>query len=216
VRIYAVADVHANAARLERIQATIHNRQPDVLVIAGDIINYRRPEPVLERLNRMPVPVLVVRGNSDPAFLEKRFSDYPNIVSLHAQTVPVNATPFVGLSGTVPVPFRSRIGFRQRHLFDRVAPLIDGQTVLVVHPPPFGVQDRFLRRLHAGSRMVYDLMEKRKPRVLICGHIHEDAGTVCAGSTLVVNCSMARFGNGALITLQPGLAPRAEMLGADE
>ncbi len=212
MRIYAVADVHAHSDRLERIEATIHNRRPDVLVIAGDSINYRRSEPVLEQLNRMPVPVLVVRGNSDPASLENRLFDYPNIISLHAKAITVRATPFVGIGGTVPLPFRSRIGFRQKHLFDRVSALIDRQSVLVVHPPPLGVQDRFLRRVHAGSRMVYDLMEKTRPRVLICGHIHEDAGAAYVGQTLVINCSMPRFGNGAMITLHPGLAPVVQML----
>jgi Icc-related predicted phosphoesterase len=210
--IYAVADVHADAKRIERIRSAINRHHPEVLVVAGDIINYLHPDPVLEQINTMPVPVLVVRGNSDPAYVEKRFFNYANIVPLHANRITIKTTPFVGISGTVPVPFRTRIGFRQKGLFDKVGALIDSATVLVVHPPPWGVLDRVLGMLHAGSKMVCDLIKKTRPHVLICGHIHEAAGVFRAGETLVVNCSMPHAGNGALIELEAGKMPRVEML----
>ena len=199
--IYAVADIHADSKRLDRIGENITTHCPDVLVIAGDIINYIKPSPVFKFLNTLPVPVLAVRGNSDPLYVEKRFKNYSNLTSLHLNRVTIGSTPFAGLSGTIPLPFRNRVCFREKRLMDKISPLIDRQTILVVHPPPWGVLDQVLGRFHSGSKMVRDLVDKTRPQLLICGHIHEAAGTARIGDTLVVNCSVPKTGQGMMIEL---------------
>ena len=55
-------------------------------------------------------------------------------------------------------------------------------------------------------------METVRPQVLICGHIHEQAGWDHLGSTLVVNCAVNRKYKGALIFMEPGKPPEAQML----
>ncbi len=56
------------------------------------------------------------------------------------------------------------------------------------------------------------LIEERKPRLLICGHIHERAGVAQVGSTVVVNCAMSRTSAGAIIDLNGSLPPEVEMV----
>jgi len=199
--IYAVADIHADFKRLARIGENIKRHSPDVLVIAGDIINYFKPSPVFKYLNTLPVPVFAVRGNSDPLYIEKQFKNYSNLTSLHLNRVTIQSVPFAGLSGTIPLPFRNRVCFREKLLMDKITPLIDRQTILVVHPPPWGVLDQVLGRFHSGSKMVRDFVDKTRPRILICGHIHEAAGVDEIGETTVVNCSMPKTGKGMMIEL---------------
>lgn len=199
MRIYAVADIHANFKRLDRIAENIATHCPDVLVIAGDIINYIKPSPVFKFLNTLPVPVVAVRGNSDPLYIEKRFKNYSNLTSLHLNRVIIGSMPFAGFSGTIPLPFRNRVCFREKLLMDKIGPLIDRQTILVVHPPPWGVLDQVLGRFHSGSKMVRNLVDKTRPRLLICGHIHEAAGKAKIKDTVVVNCSLPGTGQGMMI-----------------
>lgn len=212
MKIYAVADIHARSWRLENIRSAVDALRPDALVIAGDIINYIRPGPVLDVLDALPVPVFVVRGNSDLFFLEKHFAASANITSLHASRAMLEGVPLVGISGAIPVPFRTRVRWREKKLFADIASLIDEQTVLVVHPPPFGARDRVGKKFSAGSKGVRSLVEQVRPAVIICGHIHEDAGAARIGSSLVVNCCMTGNYRGALITIQPGRKPEVEML----
>jgi hypothetical protein len=80
-------------------------------------------------------------------------------------------------------------------------PRVRRETVLVAHPPPLGVLDRAFGMLHAGSPGLRDLIRQTEPRLLICGHIHEAAGSERMGRTLVVNAAMGRRGGGALIRL---------------
>lgn len=202
MKIYAVADIHARSQRLENIRAGIAELQPDCVIIAGDIISYFHPGPVFSALDALAVPVFVVRGNSDPAYLDKRFEMFSNITSLHARKIVFKKIPLVGISGAIPVPFRSRIRFMEKGLLARIKPLVDQKTVLVVHPPPYGARDRVGGKVSAGSKGVRALVEETRPAVVICGHIHEDAGIDWIGSTVVVNCCMTGKNRGALITLK--------------
>jgi uncharacterized protein len=210
--IYAVADIHADPERIERIRSMVSLHHPDVLVIAGDIINYIHPEKTFKQLNEMSLPVLMVRGNSDPGYIEKHFEKFSNLTSLHLNRVMVKSISFTGLSGTIPLPFRNRVRFREKALMNRVYPLIDPQTVLVVHPPPWGTLDQVMGRFHSGSKMVREIVEKTRPRLLICGHIHEAAGIENIGRTTVVNCSMPATGQGVMIELDQNLNVRCQQL----
>ena len=206
--IYAVADIHANPERIEHIRRTVSAHHPDVVVVAGDIINYLHPEKTFAQLNEMSLPVLMVRGNSDPGYIEKHFKKFSNLTSLHLNRVTVKSIAFTGLSGTIPLPFRNRVRFREKALINSVYPLIDAQSIVVVHPPPWGVLDQVMGRFHSGSKMVREIVEKTQPKLLICGHIHEASGIETIGQTTVVNCSMAMTGRGVMIELDQNLSVR--------
>ena len=210
--IYAVADIHADPERLRRIRDVVSAHKPDAMVVAGDMINYIRPGKTFNILNGLSVPVLAVRGNSDPLYIEKYFHQFTNLTSLHLNQVTIQSTPFAGLSGTIPLPFRNRVCFREQNLMNKVYPLIDSQTVFVVHAPPWGVLDQVMGRFHSGSKMVRHLVNKTHPRLLICGHIHEAAGISEIGETTVVNCSLPRTGQGMMIELEDGGKSVIEMV----
>jgi Icc-related predicted phosphoesterase len=212
MRIYAVADIHGKDSRFAKIEVQLARHQPDILVVAGDLVNYRHPGPVLTRLNALPLPVLVIRGNTDLKRVENLFRFYPNLRPLHLSPVMIQGVPLVGLSGTVPVPFRSRIRFRERDLFKRAATLVTSQTVLVAHPPPYGFLDEVAGRFHAGSRRLFDLVTANQPAFLLCGHIHERPGIIRMGRSIVVNCNVARDRAGALIDIRPGRSRAATLL----
>ncbi|MDM8536311.1 metallophosphoesterase [Desulfobacterales bacterium HSG17] len=210
MRFYAVADIHARKGRFNKIRDDIEKYRPQVLLVAGDMISFVRADPVLSCLNDMPVPVLIVRGNSDPAYVEKKLPMFTNITSLHLNPVVVRGIQFLGLSGTIPVPFRSRIRFREKALFDQMQSIVDHETILVAHPPPWGTLDEAGGKFHAGSKAMRNLIHKKQPRLYVCGHIHEASGVTFQGETMVVNCSMPGREKGALIEVGKGNGIRLE------
>jgi hypothetical protein len=212
MRLYAVADVHARAARLDRLGEAVARLGPDAVVIAGDVTAYLDPDPVIARLARLPVPVLVVRGNSDLPVVARLLDHHARTTHLHLRAVEVGGVRVVGVSGTLPVPFATRLGLGEAAVLRRLEPLVDRETVLVAHPPPRGTLDEAFGRFHAGSAALRDLVLRREPAVLLCGHIHERRGIAQLGRTLVVNCSVGRGGDGVLVTIDAGEPPRAELL----
>ncbi len=66
--------------------------------------------------------------------------------------------------------------------------LIDEKTVLVTHAPPFGTGLGVLSdKKDVGSKRLADFIVSKKPKVLLCGHVHEGAGKATLGSTTCIN-----------------------------
>ncbi|MBT4364775.1 MAG: phosphoesterase [Desulfobacterales bacterium] len=210
--VYAVADIHSRKARLEIIKKNIEEYKPDALIVAGDITNYINPKPILSQLNSLSIPVLTVRGNSDLKRVDKIIDGSDSIHTLHLKEVHTNGSCFVGISGTIPVPFSSRLAFNERKVLDKIEPLLHRDSVLVTHTPPFGILDEVLGKYHAGCKSLYESINRCQPCLVICGHIHESTGSAFVNKTLVVNCSIGRSGEGALIELNNGLSPKVEFI----
>ncbi len=212
MRIYAVSDIHGHPKKLAQIQANIAENSPDVLVVAGDLTSYRGSRRVVSALNDMGLPVLGVRGNSDLPVVDRLLRSFSRTDSLHLKEVRFEGVGFTGVSGAIPVPFRTRIRWVETPLAERMQGLVHPESILVTHPPPWGTLDEVLGKFHAGSRWVEGIVLKCEPRMLICGHIHERPGVAHLGRTLVVNCNVAGRNGGAMIDLEKGKEPLVRML----
>jgi Icc-related predicted phosphoesterase len=201
MRIYAVADIHGQSHKIELIRNNTLKLNPDVIVVAGDITNYVGSIRILTLLNDIPVPVLAVRGNSDLPRIENLFEYFSNISPLHLKRVTIDGTPFVGVSGCIPIPFSSRICLNQAQIFEKLKPMIKNNSVLVAHPPPRGTLDEVLSKFHAGCQGLAEVIKMYRPRLMISGHIHESSGSSFIGRTVVVNCAMGKNHAGAVIEL---------------
>jgi uncharacterized protein len=83
--------------------------------------------------------------------------------------------------------------------------LLKPASVLVTHYPPFKLQDKIFIGTHGGSKELRSLIDTYKPRLVLCGHIHEDPGTTTIGDMMVVNCSMGKRTEGALVEISDTL-----------
>jgi hypothetical protein len=214
--IYAAADIHGHRERIRRLERQIAAHRPDLLVLAGDISRRRQPDVMLDRLNRLDLPVLLIRGNSDSRNLARMLPSFPRLRSIHMSVARFSGVEIAGIGGTLPLPFHSRLGLKEREAVTRMSGMLKAHSVLVVHPPPYGVRDRVLGRFHAGSRAVRRLVDGCSPALVICGHIHEQAGVETIGRTTVVNCAMGRASAGALIYYDGRLSPVCRMLSPNQ
>lgn len=176
VRILAFADLHGRSERITRVRALVAEHAPDLVVLSGDLTHVEEGAEALTLLHTLPVPILAVPGNMDGAHAVDE-------IRRHG-----------GLAGEMPAVVQ---GFSFGGPDVRTA-----CDVLVTHEPPLGTLDLTFLRTRAGSRKVLDLLLRYRPRVLVCGHIHEAPGVARLEETLVVNCSMGNGKNaGALIEL---------------
>jgi len=212
MRIFAASDLHGKKRHFAALQDGIRQSRADAVVLAGDILNYRRRPELLLLLEALPVPVFIVRGNSDPVYLERWAAQSRNVRSLHLNRVALNGVDLVGVGGTLPIPFHSRAGWHEAQTLRRLAPMVHSRTIVVAHPPPWGCRDQVMGRFHAGSRGLSKLIHERSPAVIICGHIHEAAGVDRMGDTVVVNCALGPHRYGAAVVLEDSQAPAVTML----
>jgi Icc-related predicted phosphoesterase len=197
-RIYAVSDIHGNADSLSVVEKNVTELKPDLLIIPGDIAGLFSKNQTLKRLGALDIEIMAVRGNSDIFMSDRDFASF-GIIPLHLAQIQKEGFKLVGINGALPLPFHTRIRFNEKALEKKLMGLVDTKTILVAHPPPFGIRDEVLGVLHAGSRLIRNVIDRRKPKMVLCGHIHERAGQSKAGQTLVVNCSFSKFCSGVLI-----------------
>ena len=212
MRIYAVADIHGRKHRISSILDTISDLKPDLLVLAGDICSLFNSSEVISSFGNLSLPVLAIRGNSDSKKIETALPGFPNISFLNFSEVIINGFSFIGIGGTIPAPFASRIQISEKKTIKRLESLVKNDSILIAHPPPRGILDEVLGKFHAGCRSLNEIILKCQPQLFICGHIHERPGSAFLGKTFVVNCSIGMKGKGALIELNVDRPPVAEMV----
>jgi Icc-related predicted phosphoesterase len=200
VKLLLFSDLHANpeAARalVERAEAV------DVVVGAGDFGNVRRQLHVcLDVLKAIDRPAVLVAGNNESTEeLAQACRAWPTAHVLHGSAVTVAGVTFFGIGGGIPVtPFGS---WSYDFTEDEAAALLAAAPpgcVLVSHSPPQGAADRTSNGQSLGSVAVRQAVERLRPVLVVCGHIHSSAGTqALIGPSPVVNAGP----NGALWALE--------------
>ena len=158
--------------------------------MCGDITQFGPGELAKNFLDQIPIDTLAVTGNIDSVDVEKGIDD-SKATKIEMKKVFKKGFSFVGLTG---------LYYDHIKIIDEKK-MIDEKTILVTHVPPYDSKDKVFIGMHGGSKELRELVDKYQPRLVLCGHIHEDPGFTKIGNTMVINCSMGKKGEGALIDL---------------
>ena len=185
MRLLVFSDVHRDkrqAARLAEMAA-----DADVVVAAGDFASVHRGlEELIDMLVVIETPTVLVPGNNETDdALRAACRGWRAATVLHGDGATVDGVRFYGLGAGVPTtPWPWSFDLTEEEAAERLAGCPE-ECVLVVHSPPKGHVDGD-RSL--GSEAILHTIEAKRPRLAVCGHIHEAAGEESRiGPTLVVN-----------------------------
>jgi Icc-related predicted phosphoesterase len=187
MRILAFSDLHRSFHRAERVVEKADG--VDLVIGAGDFSSLGRGlDRMIGILAAISAPAVLVCGNHErPDVLRRVCAGWESATVLHGTGITVGDVPVWGLGGAVPpTPFPWGFDIPE----DDAACLLDDCPeggILVSHSPPSGVLDTAMRR-HLGSRSVLAAIERRRPRLVVCGHIHQCWGQEASiGPTRVLN-----------------------------
>lgn len=187
MKLLAFSDLHRDGQRAERLVELA--READVVVGAGDYATMRMGlESTIEILSAIEAPTVLVPGNAESdTELWQACSGWPSAHVLHGQGMDIDGTSFFGLGGGVPpTPFPWSFDLSEDEAASKLESCPEG-AVLIVHSPPKGYVDAVHGR-HLGSRGVLQTIERKRPALVVCGHIHQCWGSEAAiGTTPVVN-----------------------------
>jgi uncharacterized protein len=160
-------------------------READVVLCAGDLASVHRGlEETVAVLAAIATPTFLVPGNNETDDeLRAACAGWPAATVLHGEGVEVDGVPVFGLGGGVPeTPWDWSFDLSE----EEAASLLEHcpeAAVLVVHSPPKGHVDKGI-----GSAAVLRAIEEKRPRLAICGHVHECWGQESRiGATRVLN-----------------------------
>jgi Icc-related predicted phosphoesterase len=204
MRILAMTDVHGSKHALDFISQFASRYEPDILCIAGDISHFGPVEWAGELMdqidNQIGVPCLTVPGNCDPPETVEAIKE-SRVTGLHLKSEEVGGIKFVGLGGSSTTPFPTLFEWEDDYAM-QIDGLLDDSSVLLSHNPPLGCLDSTHFVKNVGSKSLREMVDRRQPRLVICGHIHEARGIAELGRTRLVNPGMLAKGFAAVIDME--------------
>ncbi len=187
MRLLAFSDLHRDRGQAQRLAARSH--EADVVVAAGDFASFHVGlRGVIDALSEIIVPTVLVPGNneSDTA-LWRACGGWKAAHVLHGEAAEIDGVQFFGLGAGVPkTPFPWSFDLSEEEAAAKLERCPEG-AVFVVHSPPKGHVDEAHGR-HLGSEAILRAIERTKPPLALCGHVHDEWGQESrVGETRVVN-----------------------------
>jgi len=192
LKFVAISDTHCRHQSLRLPKG-------DVLLHAGDISYKGKKSEVMDFLEWFKKQdfkhKIFIAGNHDfffekekPQEIKKLIPD--NIIYLKDEFVMVESIKIWG-SPFTPWFFNWAFNERRGALLARHWQKIPADTdILMTHGPVFGILDMVVNEQHVGCKDLLEKVKELKPKVHVCGHIHEDYGTVKRFGTKFINASV--------------------------
>jgi predicted phosphohydrolase len=171
----------------------------DVLLHAGDV-SYRSTLPeikdFLHWFAAQPFAAKVfIAGNHDFFFEREKEATIRNLLPdgvyyLKDEPCCING---VNIWGSPYTPWFYRWAFNKRRgepLAQHWAKIPANTDVLLTHGPAYGILDMLLNEQHAGDRDLLRKILEIKPKVHVCGHIHESYGMIKRHGIRFINACM--------------------------
>ena len=187
MKILAFSDLHSDmAATATLIKASA---EADLVIIVGDFCNYHKDLAAsVAPLAEIPCPILAVPGNHETVD-ELTAAATDNMTVLHGQTRAVGNLSFFGIGYGIPTtPFGDWSCDLSEAEASEILEGCNQIDVLISHSPPKGIADTTSSGISVCSTAVRAAGERLKPKLLLCGHIHEAWGQKgLIGETIVQN-----------------------------
>ena len=198
VRIVCVSDTHNRTDGLAVPDG-------DVLLHAGDLTGHGKPDELAQAvrwLTSLPhAHKIVVAGNHDfllqdqPARARRLLAEVPGLVYLEDELATVAG---LRIWGSPWQPWFYDWAFNLPRDGDELAAVWAqvpaGVDVLLTHSPAHGILDRTSRGDAAGCERLRAELARIRPRLHVCGHIHEAYGEMHVDGTHHVNASTCDLG----------------------
>jgi Icc-related predicted phosphoesterase len=187
VKLLAFSDLHTDLRQAEKLVEL--SAAAEVVVGVGDFASVHAGlAETIGTLRAIERPVVLVPGNNETDdALREACRGWDAAIVLHGEGAQVEGVAFFGLGAGVPItPWDWSFDLSEEEAA-RMLEACPDDCVLAVHSPPRGHVD-LSHGEHLGSASVLSAIEAKRPRIALCGHIHEQWGRESTiGPTRVIN-----------------------------
>ena len=189
MKLLLFSDIHndfPSASKLVELSLKV-----DVVVGAGDYcVSSRGLDDIIAALSVILKPTVLVPGNAEShEELAQACRSWPNARVLHGSQITLDDVTFYGIGGGIPItPFGAWSYDFSEDEAKKLLQDLESGGVLISHSPPKGVLDMSSDGRSLGSEAVREIIGIKKPKLVVCGHIHGSAGQIAQlGPTNVIN-----------------------------
>jgi uncharacterized protein len=217
MKVLIVSDGHGAIEMLDRLEPVA--KDADFILYGGDFAEFGKIEtgkPFLERLTALHDRIFAVSGNCDDGNFKELLEDYD--ISIEGSLSYFSGLMFSGsgggskFTGTTPNERTDEELVSDLHLVAESAEGAEADEsalwdnlVIITHNPPANTKcDMIPGGVHVGSPLIKAFIEKHKPLLAVCGHIHESAAIDMVGPTTLVNPGSLAEGKYAIAEISGG------------
>ncbi|MBT3395139.1 hypothetical protein HOA59_00275 [archaeon] len=189
MKLLVFTDVHGHNSSIKSIIKKAKKEKPDFLVCAGDLTDWGRGvKKVLKKFEELKIPLLLISGNHEESIdLRKISSKFEYVIFLDNGSYEFEDFIFFGYGDGVFATkdkYFEKISKKFISSIDRKKKLI-----FITHVPPYKTKLDLLPLIgHSGNESVKKFVLKHKPRLVLCGHLHENFGKKeVVGNSLILN-----------------------------
>jgi len=176
VRLLAFSDLHRDLGQGAELVAMA--AEADVVIGAGDFASVHEGlAETIAALAAIEAPTVLVPGNNETEeALRAATAEWDAATVLHGGGATIDGVEFYGLGAGVPVtPWEWSFDLDDASAAEMLTDCPEG-AVLVLHSPPKGHCDEAGEGNHFGSPALLEAIGAKRPRLAVCGHIHESWG----------------------------------------
>lgn len=187
MKLFAFTDSHGNKKIIFALIKKIQSSNPDIIICAGDLTNFSMGlQKFLKMFEKTNLPLLIIPGNHETnSNLEKACKKTNFAVNIHKKIYSINNYLFFGFGLG---------GFAEKNLeLEKLIPKIKKAAekkilITITHQPPYKTKLDYLNSGHSGSKSIRKLIKETKPKLHICGHLHENENKIDKiYSTAIIN-----------------------------
>lgn len=164
---------------------------------------------IIRELCSFKIPVITLKGNTFSAgdslkFTRKIFGSHKNLYHKLTGKYDFFGQEFILFDITSgPAWKNNNYIIKRRNSKLNILLKQSKDSILICHEPPYGILDIVCneftnyKRKHVGSKILFKLIKKYQPKLVLCAHLHESKGKGKIGKTKVFN--LGSSGNYAII-----------------
>jgi len=208
MKFLVVSDIHGNESVTDWINSVAESEDADCVLVLGDITDFGPNEVAEKILGPIERVVYALPGNCDPLSLPETISGVA--IDMHGRTAEMDGFHMAGLGGSNPTIFNTPFELDEDTIYKKLRPISREGMILMVHAPPYGINDTIPSGLNVGSTSILRIVKEFRPILVLSGHIHEDYGIEHLDGTTFINPGPAKNGMYAVVEVDKG-AVRANL-----
>lgn len=189
-RILAAGDIHGDSGQARKLAEQAEREKVDLVVLCGDIVAHGRDTSYLIRpfVNRKK-KVLLIPGNHDGFATADFLAEMYGVKNIHGYSVKYDNIGFFGCGGAnigVEALTEGEIFDILKKGFEKIKDL--DKKIMVTHVHPSDTKMEKFTSFFPGSPGIRKAVERFKPDIMFCSHVHEAEGIEeRIGKTRVIN-----------------------------
>jgi len=190
LKILAAGDLHGDTSLAKKLAEKAEKEKVDLVVLCGDLtLGESSTENLVGPFVKKKEKVILIPGNHETIATADFLSDLYGVKNLHGYSVKYKGVGIFGAGGANIGLFQ----LNEKEIYDLLKKGFDKikyleKKIMVTHVHPEGGKIEKFTKFFPGSSSVKKAVEKFKPDVLLCSHVHEAEGIEeKVGKTRVIN-----------------------------